>query len=278
MVWQPRSGRRSDAGPIQVLVRWASSQSEPSRSRRGVPYATRGILNVDFKGRLSNALQPFLRGFCAHTVGLSRLCGSRRQTATEFGTAVPYHAPVARHLAIYTGSFDPITLGHLDVLARTRGLFDEVILAIGRNPNKEALFTFDERLSLARALVDEMRTNQPEGAHIRVEHYTGLTVDYAKAVGACAIVRGIRNITDLAGECQLAITNRQVAGIETVFIVTGENFAYTSSSLIKQIAALGGSLDSLSTLVPPAVIDALRKKRGDRSNPLGRLAVDGLVE
>jgi pantetheine-phosphate adenylyltransferase len=127
-------------------------------------------------------------------------------------------------------------------------------------------------------LVDEMRTKQPEGAHIRVEHYTGLTVDYAKAVGACAIVRGIRNITDLAGECQLAITNRQVAGIETVFIVTGENFAYTSSSLIKQIAALGGSLDSLSTLVPPAVIDALRKKRGDRSNPLGRLAVDGLVE
>jgi pantetheine-phosphate adenylyltransferase len=91
-------------------------------------------------------------------------------------------------------------------------------------------------------------------------------------------VRGIRNITDLAGECQLAITNRQVAGIETVFIVTGENFAYTSSSLIKQIAALGGSIDSLSALVPPLVIDALRRKRGDRSNPLGRLAVDGLVE
>ena len=196
----------------------------------------------------------------------------------DIDAAVPYDARVGSHLAIYTGSFDPITLGHLDVLARTRKLFDEVILAIGRNPNKEALFTFDERLSLARQLVADMTAAEPRGARIRVEHYTGLTVDYARSVGACAIVRGIRNITDLAGECQLAITNRQVAGIETIFIVTGENFAYTSSSLIKQIAALGGSIDSLSTLVPPLVIDALRRKRGDRSNPLGRLAVDGLVE
>jgi pantetheine-phosphate adenylyltransferase len=97
-------------------------------------------------------------------------------------------------------------------------------------------------------------------------------------VGACAILRGIRNITDLASECQLAITNRQVAGIETVFIVTGESFAYTSSSLIKQIAALGGSLDALATLVPPAVVEALRAKRRDPSNPIGKLARDGLVE
>ena len=185
---------------------------------------------------------------------------------------------MAHHLAIYTGSFDPITLGHLDVLARSRGLFDEVVLAVGRNPNKEALFTADERSALASELVAEMLAKEPKGASIRVDQYAGLTVDYAKSVGACAIVRGIRNITDLAGECQLAITNRQVAGIETVFIVTGENFAYTSSSLIKQIAALGGSLDTLNTLVPPTVIEALRAKRRDRTNPLGRLAVDGLVE
>ncbi len=183
-----------------------------------------------------------------------------------------------RHLAVYTGSFDPITLGHLDVLARTRGMFDEVVLAIGRNPNKEALFTFEERMALARTLVADMMAKEPAGATIRVEHYTGLTVDYAKQVGACAIVRGIRNITDLASECQLAITNRQVAGIETVFIVTGESFAYTSSSLIKQIAALGGSLDALATLVPPAVVEALRAKRRDPTNPIGKLARDGLVE
>jgi pantetheine-phosphate adenylyltransferase len=185
---------------------------------------------------------------------------------------------VSRHLAIYTGSFDPISFGHLDILRRSRGMFDEVVLAIGRNPNKEALFSFDERESMAKALVAEMLEKEPHGALVRVEHYTGLTVDYAKAVGACAIIRGIRNITDLAGECQLAITNRQVAGIETVFIVTGENFAYTSSSLIKQIAALGGSLDALSTLVPSVVIDALRSKRRDPSNPIGRLARDGLAE
>ncbi len=185
---------------------------------------------------------------------------------------------MATHLAIYTGSFDPITLGHLDVLARSRGMFDEVVLAIGRNPNKQALFSAEERCRLASTLVGELVQAQPLGARVRVDQYSGLTVDYARSVGACAIVRGIRNITDLAGECQLAITNRQVAGIETVFIVTGENFAYTSSSLIKQIAALGGSLDSLSSLVPPIVIDALRVKRGDRSNPLGRLAEDGLVE
>ena len=185
---------------------------------------------------------------------------------------------MARHLAIYTGSFDPITYGHLDVLGRSRRLFDEVILAIGRNPSKTPLFPIEERLRLARELVADLVRREPDFAPVRVEAYSGLTVDYAQKVGACAIIRGIRNITDLAGECQLAITNRQVAGIETVFIVTGENFAYTSSSLIKQIAALGGSIDSLSTLVPPLVIDALRRKRGDRSNPLGRLAVDGLVE
>jgi pantetheine-phosphate adenylyltransferase len=185
---------------------------------------------------------------------------------------------VPRHLAIYTGSFDPISYGHLDILRRSRGMFDEVVLAIGRNPNKEALFSFDERLELARALVADMLAKDTGGAHIRVDHYTGLTVDYARSVAACAIVRGIRNITDLAGECQLAITNRQVAGIETVFIVTGENFAYTSSSLIKQIAALGGSLDALSTLVPPMVVEALRAKRRDPSNPIGRLARDGLLE
>ena len=113
---------------------------------------------------------------------------------------------------------------------------------------------------------------------MRVARYTGLTVDFARKVNAAAIVRGIRNITDLAMECQLAITNRQVAGIETVFIVTGESFAFTSSSLIKQVAALGGSLDTLSTIVPLLVIDRLRAKRDDPRNPLGRWRGDQMVE
>jgi pantetheine-phosphate adenylyltransferase len=184
----------------------------------------------------------------------------------------------AHHLAIYTGSFDPITLGHMDVLARSRRLFDEVVLAIGRNPNKTALFSIEERLDLARRLTEQIVRDEPSGAVVRVEHYSGLTVDFAQQVGASAIIRGIRNVTDLAMECQLAITNRQVAGIETVFIVTGEAFAYTSSSLIQQIAALGGSLEKLNSLVPPLVIDALRRKRSDPNNPLGRLAHDLLAE
>lgn len=182
------------------------------------------------------------------------------------------------HLAIYTGSFDPITLGHLDVLARARRLFDDVILAIGRNPDKPELFSFEERLEMARTLVADLVATSPEGAGVRVETYTGLTVDFARKVNATAILRGIRNVTDLASECQLAITNRHLTGIETVFIVTSEAYAYTSSSLIKQIAAMGGSLDTLSTIVPPLVIDRLREKRRAPDNPLRRLAHDQLVE
>jgi pantetheine-phosphate adenylyltransferase len=178
------------------------------------------------------------------------------------------------HLAVYTGSFDPITLGHLDVLSRARLLFDEVILAIGHNPSKPALFNFEERLQLAQDCVADLLRINRKGCPVRVELYTGLTVDFAREVGASAIVRGIRNVTDLAGECQLAITNRQVAGIETVFIVTGESFAYTSSSLIKQIAAFGGSLEKLQTLVPERVIHALADKRSDPTNPLGQLAAE----
>lgn len=190
--------------------------------------------------------------------------------------AVPATPP--QHLAIYAGSFDPITFGHLDVLQRARGLFDKIILAVGDNPEKPALFTAEERVGMARTLVGGMISTEPDGSPVQVDHYTGLTVDFARKLNASAILRGIRNITDLANECQLAITNRQVAGIETVFIVTGERYAFTSSSLIKQVAALGGSLDGLSGIVPPLVIDRLKMKRDDPSNPLGRLAHDQLIE
>ncbi len=188
---------------------------------------------------------------------------------------MPAHRP---HVALYAGSFDPITLGHLDVLGRARRLFDRLVLGIGDNPEKPALFSYQERIEMATQLVDEMVATEPNGCPVQVEHYSGLTVDFAREVGAAAILRGIRNISDLAAETQLAITNRQVAGIETVFVVTGENFAYTSSSLIKQVAALGGSLDGLAGIVPPVVIVQLKAKRDDPSNPLGRLAKDQLVE
>lgn len=182
------------------------------------------------------------------------------------------------HLAIYTGSFDPITYGHLDVLTRARSLFDEIVVAIGRNPEKQELFSSQEREEMVSELVQELLSRNVDGASIRVETYQGLTVDFAREVGACSILRGIRNVTDLAAECQLAITNRKVADIETTFMVTGEEYAYTSSSLIKQITALGGSLEGLSSIVPPIVLRALEKKRNDPSNPLGRLATDRLAD
>ena len=95
-------------------------------------------------------------------------------------------AAMKRHLAVYTGSFDPITLGHLDVLARARGVFDELVLAIGHNPNKPALFSFEERLALAKGCVADMLAADPSGAPVRVETYSGLTVDFARSVGAVA--------------------------------------------------------------------------------------------
>ena len=186
--------------------------------------------------------------------------------------------PTRQHVAIYAGSFDPITLGHLDVLRRARRLFDGIILAIGRNPDKEPMFSMEERLEVAQVLVQEMLDAEPDGCPVRVKRYSGLTVDFAKRSKASAILRGIRNITDLATECQLAITNRQVADIETVFIVTGEAYAFTSSSLIQQIAALGGDLDKLKTIVPALVIERMKLKRDDPKHPLSRLARDQHIE
>lgn len=171
-----------------------------------------------------------------------------------------------------------MTLGHLDVLQRGRGLFDEIVVGIGRNPGKEPLFPIEERTRMARTLVAELTAREKVGARCTVEAYSDLTVDFARRTGAVAMIRGIRNVTDLANECQLAITNRQVAGIETVFIVAGETFAYTSSSLIRQIAALGGSVDKLALFVPPLVMEAIERLRQDPDNPLARLARESETE
>lgn len=168
------------------------------------------------------------------------------------------------HRAIYSGSFDPVTLGHLDVIQRGRRMFDDVIVAIGRNISKRELFTLKQRREMVEHLVSEMRNGDPNAGGVRVETYQGLTVDFARSVDATVILRGIRNISDLAYECQLAMTNRQVANIETVFIVTDQAFSYTSSSLIRQIAALGGDLDSLNAIVPPIVIEALKEMKAAR--------------
>lgn len=175
------------------------------------------------------------------------------------------------HLAIYPGSFDPITYGHLDVVARARGLFDELIVAVGRNPGKDALFSADERVEMATKLVDELVRVHPRGAPVRVKSFVGLTVDFAKANNASALLRGVRNLSDLQYEVQQAVTNREVAGIETAFIVAGQSFAYTSSSLIRQIAAMSTDLSKLETMVPPLVIEMLKAKKAQKHPALMRL-------
>ena len=184
-----------------------------------------------------------------------------------------------KHLAVFPGSFDPVTFGHLDVIARGRRLFDEVAVAVGRNPGKDDLFSAAERVDLVERLVAEMVAAEPGLADVRVEAFTGLTVDYARSIGASALLRGVRNLSDLQYEVQFAVTNREVAGLETAFVVAGQSFAYTSSSLIKQIAAMGDDPQkALVSMCPKIVIDAIVRKKQDRHPVLLRLASGGAGE
>lgn len=173
---------------------------------------------------------------------------------------------------MYPGSFDPITLGHLDVIRRGRRLFDRLVVSVGRNPGKERLFTLEERIEMATQLIDEIVRDEPDEAEVEVRGFSGLTVDFAGTVGATVILRGIRNLSDLQNEVQQAVTNREVAGLETVFVVAGQSFAYTSSSLIKQITAMGKDLSVLLTMCPPLVVERLRDKKAERPPLLERMA------
>jgi pantetheine-phosphate adenylyltransferase len=136
-------------------------------------------------------------------------------------------------------------------------LFDELIVGVGINPEKREMFPLEERVAMVSELVRDI-------PRVRVLSYTGLTVDFARSVKAAAILRGIRDVSDLRHEFQLALANRAVGGIETVFIMTGDQYALTSSSLIRQVVALGGDVESLATVLPRTVINRLkdRQKRG----------------
>lgn len=190
----------------------------------------------------------------------------------------------AGHIAVFPGSFDPVTFGHLDVIARGRRLFDHVIVAVGRNPGKDPLFSLEERVEMIEELVASKSPGKPDlrrdgaGLSIRaaiapvtVEGYSGLTIDFAKRVGASVLLRGIRNLSDLQSEVQQALTNRQVGGLETAFVVAGIDFAYTSSSLIRQITAMG-DVDQLKTMVPASVRARLRRLKRAGHPVLERLA------
>jgi len=179
--------------------------------------------------------------------------------------------PPRTHIAFYPGSFDPVTFGHLDVITRGRKMFDRVIVGIGQNPTKETLFSQDERLQMVRHEVERIVKAEPEFAPIEVRPYDGLTADFANSIGTTVLLKGIRNLSDLQSEIQQAITNRQVGGLETAFVVAGQDFAYTSSTLIRQVTAMGDDLSVLSSMVPPGVIDQLRAKKAGGSDVLRKL-------
>ncbi|HDY65697.1 MAG TPA: pantetheine-phosphate adenylyltransferase [Phycisphaerae bacterium] len=166
--------------------------------------------------------------------------------------------PIKR-IAVFPGTFDPITNGHLDVIRRGVKLFDELVIGVGQNPEKTSFLAQPDRVKIIREVISSIPS-------ARVEPFSGLTVDFVRTVGATAILRGIRNSSDLQFEFQVALTNRVVAGIETVFIMTSTEYAYTSSSLIREIASMGGDV---SAFVPPQVLNLLRtslkKDEADKS-------------
>ena len=158
--------------------------------------------------------------------------------------------------AVCPGSFDPVTNGHVDVVSRAAALYDELVVAVLVNPGKAGLFTVDERMALLRDAVADV-------PNVTVDSFQGLLVDYCRSHDIPVIVKGLRAVSDFEYELQMAQMNRELAGVETLFVPTAPQVGHLSSSLVKQIATFGGDV---SRLVPKGVLDRLLAKRdGDRA-------------
>jgi pantetheine-phosphate adenylyltransferase len=158
-----------------------------------------------------------------------------------------------KRIAIYPGSFDPVTNGHIDIVQRGKSLFDEIIVAILHNPSKEALFSLEERIFMLKESMKGI-------TGISYDTFGGLLVDYANNRGANAILRGMRAVSDFEYEFQLALMNRKLnKDIQTVFLMTGLRWIFTSSSIIKEAAQFGGDI---SDMVPPIVNQMIKEKFG----------------
>lgn len=158
-------------------------------------------------------------------------------------------------LAIFPGSFDPLTNGHLDVITRSAPIFDKIVIAVLNNIDKQPMFSVEERCEMIEEIVPTIKTN---GCELSVESFSGLTADFAREKEATAIIRGIRAVGDYEYELRMSMMNRRLApGIETVFLTAAEEYSYVSSSLMKQVFELGGRVDGL---VPDLVEKRMRAK------------------
>lgn len=158
-----------------------------------------------------------------------------------------------RHIAVYPGTFDPVTNGHIDLVDRSLRIFDDVIVAIAENPKKAPLFTLQERIAMFRVVTADYK-------RVTIEGFDGLLVDYVKKKNAVAIIRGLRAVSDFEYEMQMALMNRRLdSDIETVFMMPNQEYSFITSTIVKEAASYGGDV---SSLVPGNVVEKLKKKFG----------------